>query len=82
MRIWPRLELIVSAKKGTAMKANPVAKERPSTTVRLPNEIHQELAVRAALAGMSMGDYVDWMMQQLPVKDADLRRVFDRRREK
>ena len=64
------------------MKANPRAKERPSTTVRLPNEIHQELAVRAALAGMSMGDYVDWMMQQLPVKDADLRRVLDRRRER
>lgn len=67
-------------KKGLAINTKSHAKERPSTTVRLPNDIHQELAVRAALAGKTMGEYVDWMMQQLPVQDAELKKVLNRKR--
>lgn len=59
-------------------KTKEASAERSSANVRLAPQTHKELAVRAALRGMSMGDYIEWLMAQVPVEDAELRDVFRR----
>lgn len=82
MRIRPRLGLIVMKNaKETAVKATQTKSDRPSTSVRLAPDVHEELAVRAALKRMSHGDFVRWLLEQVPLDDQDFKRFLTKRKE-